>query len=253
MARQTTLANRVQRVDGKSRATRKLRERVSRITRRLERVYGRPTLDGRLPLDNKSDPVDELVFIILSIQTSERGFNTAFAELKRRYPSWDKLLTARIRGIQTVLRPFGLSNQKAHNLRALLQSVKQARGDLTLNFIAGLPVREGEAYLTALPGVGIKTARCVLMYCFGAPVFPVDTHVLRVSKRLGLVPKDLRRKAAHSVLEGLVPPSSRYSLHVNMVKLGRDYCTVASPRCLDCPLRRTCPSYPDGGGIGTTP
>ena len=218
----------------------------------LEVRYGKPYREP-LPLDNKQNPLDELIFIILSLKASEHGFGRVFGALKEVFPSWDLALDSAPEKLENIIKPAGLSRQKAPRIRAILEALKSREGKTSLDFLALMPVAEAEDYLLSLPGVGAKAARCILMYSLGAEVFPVDTHVLRIFKRLGLVPAGLGRKKAHNIIQNMVPPPIRYSLHVNMVIHGRNICATVRPRCVTCPLTHLCLSFPNGPFPGVTP
>lgn len=227
-------------------------ERLREVCSLLESRYGKPSRK-HLPLDNKLDPLDELIFIILSLKTSEHGFERVFDALKEAFPLWDLVLKSPQEKLETILKPAGLSRQKAPRIRAILESLIRREGKASLDFLPTMSLSEAEDYLLSLPGVGEKTARCVLMYSLGAKAFPVDTHVLRIFKRLGLVPADLNRKKAHNIIQDMVPKQIRYSLHVNLVIHGRSNCTTYSPNCVVCPITHLCLSYPDGPFPGVTP
>ena len=202
----------------------------------LNRTAGDP-----LPLGNKPDPTDELFFIILTTMT-QYGASRAFDDVKVAFPSWDELLSddadARLR---VVIQHCGLVNQKAPQILAIARKLHADFGSVTLDPLRDMPDSEAEAYLTSLPRVGKKVARCVLMYSLGRDVLPVDAHVLRVSKRLGLLPEDLSWAKAHNQIHEVVPAEYRYAVHVGFVEHGRIVCTHKKPDCAACVLRRECP------------
>lgn len=207
----------------------------SRVERLLRARYGRPRHH------NKKDPLSELVFILLSTQTREAEYRRTFAALWNTYRSWDRVRRAPPQEIEDLIRFGGFAKRKVSLLQALLNRIHSDRGSTSLRFLRDLSNEEALAYLTSLPGVGAKTARCVLMYSLGRYVLPVDTHVWRVSERLGWVAggkhPDDRRSAE---LEDSVEPRLRYSLHVTMMSHGRSVCGVR-PRCDDCVLEDLCP------------
>jgi DNA (cytosine-5)-methyltransferase 1 len=240
---------------------------IPRIDELLELTY------RSADLGNFADPLDEAVYILLSRQTREAVYQRVFAELKDRWQDWDKVLRARPTTIETVLRPVGLHRQRAAQLRELLQHVRaEARarnyGDkVSLAWLHELDDEEAEAALLAMPGIGPKSARCIMSYSLGRHSFAVDTHVRRVFTRLELVP-DGPRKPDHSAYEALVPPAARSRLHINLVHHGREICRNRNPRCDECPLVSFCPlgrsragAYDDrpvaidlfsgGGGLGS--
>lgn len=211
-----------------------------RIRTALESYYGEPSR-SRLPLGNKRDPLDELIYILLTVQT-QYGVDGVWDALKSRFPTWGHVLRAREESLRRVIEPLGLSQQRAKRIRIVLRAVRDEMGSLSLRKLRRMETSDAEAFLTSLPGVGLKVARCVLMYSCGHDVLPVDAHVLRVSKRLGLIPQKTSWPAAHDAIHSVVRPVDRYSLHVNLVRLGRDICVARSPRCDSCPVAEMCPS-----------
>ena len=193
---------------------------------------------------NRKNPLEELIFILCSIQTNEDLYRTTFQLLRRQFPSFWLLASAPVEDISQAIVIGGLSNQKARKIKRLLAETIERYGRPTLAPLRRLDDDERERELTSLTGVGKKTARCVMMYCFGSTVFPVDTHCWRIARRLGWVrptrpdascsPRDMDR------LQAKIPPHLRFSLHVNMVSLGRDICTPRNPKCGECPIRRYC-------------
>lgn len=215
---------------------RRLRQAESIYTLLLE-AYGHP--------DWRPDfaPMDELILTILSANTSDVNSGRAFERLKDTYPDWHAVLAAPLDELTEVIRPAGLGPTKAPRVQAALRRVLDERGAFDLSFLADLPVDEGLAWLTQLEGVGHKTASIVLLFCFGKPAFPVDTHVQRVTQRLGLAgPKDdpARIKA---LWEALAPPEWFYPLHLNLIRHGRQVCHARKPMCGVCPLQRLCDHF----------
>ena len=206
------------------------------VSTALTRRYGRPTR-----LRNRRDPLEELVFIVLSARTKEYNYLRTYRRLRRRYRSWDALRQARVEEIAATIRIGGLALVKARQIKAILHRLeKDGRSDL--NFLEPLPNDEALSYLTSLPGVGPKTARCVLLFALGRSLFPVDTHVWRVAGRLGLA-KPTGRQPTFSeqiLLEGSVPDPLRLALHVHLVRHGRDTCRSTAPLCERCPLLARC-------------
>lgn len=212
---------------------------MSSIDQRLVDTYGTPDLG------NKDDPLDELIFIILSQMTTHQSFNRVYDRLKACCESWEDVLTMPLRRLKATIKDAGLSNQKAPRIKAILKRIKADFGRLTLQVLFNLENEDAERYLTGLPGVGIKTAKCVLMYSLSRDVLPVDTHVWRVARRLGLVSEEVPYSKVHPTLEAVVPPERRYSFHVNAVLLGQQVCTAVDPNCPECPLQRMCPANRD--------
>lgn len=210
----------------------------ARLRAALATHYGEPSR-SRLPLGNKRDPLDELIYILLTVQT-QYGVDGVWDALKTRFPTWDHVLRAREESLRRVIAPLGLSDQRARRIRTVLRAVRDEMGALSLRRLRRMSTADAEAFLTSLPGVGLKVARCVLMYSCGHEVLPVDAHVLRVSKRIGLLPDETSWNDAHDAIHRAVRPEYRYSLHVNFVRLGRDVCGARTPQCEVCPLVTMC-------------
>jgi endonuclease-3 len=211
---------------------------VRAMHRRLARRFG--------PLDppRRRDPLEELILTVLSQNTSDVNRDRAFASLTERFPTWEDVLHASVEDIADAIRPGGLANTKAPRIQAILSAIEEREGSLDLSFLRDLSDAEVTAYLTALPGVGPKTAACVLAFSLERPALPVDTHVYRTAQRLGLLPAKTSAAAAHAVLEALVPPKLRVQTHVGLIRLGREICKPGRPRCEECPLLDLCPSAP---------
>lgn len=194
-------------------------------------------------LGNFEDPLDELVYIVLSTRTRGVSFQVAYERLKRRYPSWDLLSRGRASVIEKLLRPFGLSRKKTTWLKSILLEIRRREGKCDLQHLRELGDQQAEEYLTSLPGVGLKTARCVLMYSLGRSVFPVDANVWRILERLEVIPARVHYQRIHDLAQARIPPNLRLELHVYSVIHGRDTCLPRAPRCASCCLRDMCP-YP---------
>jgi endonuclease-3 len=194
---------------------------------------------------NLKNPLDELLFIICSTKTGEASYRSTFRSLKETFPTHYQIAEAPAEYIARPIVSGGLSNQKAKAIRELLDVVVATFGEPSLKALRAMSDADAEAFLLSLPGVGKKVARCVLMYSLGRQVFPVDTHCWRIARRLGWVrptqkdkhcaPRDMDR------VQSKIPPELRYSLHVNMISLGREICTPAAPRCDECPVSAWCP------------
>jgi endonuclease III len=209
----------------------------SEVSRRIAAVLHEPRAPyDALPLGNKPDPLDELIFIVLTTMT-QYGPMEIFDDLKRAFPSWDGLLgdDADVRLRATIARG-GLVNQKAPQILAIARRLKADFGRVTLDPLRELDDAHCETYLCSLPRVGKKVARCVMMYSLGREVLPVDAHVLRVSKRIGLLPETISWAKAHDAIEEVVAPDLRYALHVGLVVHGREVCTYRNPKCQECVL-----------------
>lgn len=206
----------------------------------LEAAHGRPARFP-LPLGNKPDPLDELIYIMLTVMT-EFGVEGVFTNLQRRFPTWAHVLMARESSLVAVLRPAGLSEQRAKRIRLLLREVRRREGSVHLNRLRTMDDAYVEQYLTTLPGVGKKVARCVMLYSLRRDVFPVDAHILRVLQRFGLANHRLSLQDAQDVLQRQVPAFLRYNLHINLVVHGRTICRARAPKCAVCVLAERCPS-----------
>ena len=188
------------------------------------------------------DAVAELVLTVLSQNTSDRNSGRAFIQLMRRYPGWAAVADAPADELIETIRGGGLAQQKGPRIQRILEAVRARAPDWNLAFLAEEPLEEARAWLRGLPGVGPKTAACVLLFALGRPALPVDTHVERVAKRLGLVPPGTTAERAHERLEALVPPERYYRFHMLLIKHGRRTCAARAPRCGECPLAAACPS-----------
>jgi len=181
-----------------------------------------------------------LIGTILSQNTSAVNSSRAFQSLKAAFPKWQALAGARAAAIASTIRSAGLSRTKAPRIRAIVQHLLRERGKADLEFLDRMPQRKALDYLTSLPGVGQKTSSCVLLFAFDKPLLPVDTHVHRLSKRLGLVHERAAPEQTQQALEKIVPPRRRHSLHINLIAHGRAVCRP-SPRCDQCALLALCP------------
>jgi endonuclease-3 len=185
-------------------------------------------------------PMDELTLTFLSQNTSDLNSGRAFAALKERYPTWDVVLAAPVEELAATIRAGGLAQQKAPRIQAALRRILAERGAFDIGFLADLPVEEALRWLTSFDGIGHKTASIVLLFCFGKAAFPVDTHVGRVSRRLGVAgPKDSEEKIK-ALWEALVPPAWYYALHLNLIRHGREVCHARTPECRRCVLLEVC-------------
>jgi len=214
---------------------RDLQSRALTVHRRLVGLYGehpdRPLLD----------PVGELVSTILSQNTNDRNRDRAYDQLRERFPAWEEVRDAPVDAVAAAIRPAGLAQTKAPRIQAALRRISAERGAITMDFMAGLPLEEARAWLTAMDGIGPKTAAIVLLFAFGRPAFPVDTHIHRVTRRLGLIPDNASREKAHLLLEALLPPETYYACHLNLIRHGRETCHPRRPACVRCVLLDHCP------------
>ena len=200
----------------------------------LEQVYGRPAPRKRL------GPLDELVLTILSQHTSDANSDRAFESLRARFPTWEAVRNAPEEEIADAIKSGGLATMKAPRIKALLMRLTEERGSLDLDFLYDLNLASAREYLLAIPGVGPKTAACVLLFSCNKPAFPVDTHVHRVSRRLGLIELRTSADEAHRILESMVPEEEVYAFHVNLITHGRRVCKAPRPLCDRCVLAPVC-------------
>lgn len=205
------------------------------ITQNLEAVYGVPS-----PYEGL-DPLDELIATILSQSTSDINSERAFESLKKRFPTWEQARRARPATIAEAIKAGGLANVKAVVIKNILNEIKARCGALELSFLRTLPTAEALAFLTSLKGVGPKTARCVLLFACHQPVFPMDTHIFRIARRLELIPLKCTDEQAHQRLAPLIPPHKHLSLHINLIRHGRSICHPRDPQCHRCCLLDYCP------------
>src|SRR3989339_1701417 len=192
--------------------------------------------------NNYKNPLNELLFIICSTKSSSNNYERAFKSLKRKFPRFDQLACARKKDIAKAIAIGGLYNNKAAIIKKLIASIKLKFGKFSLSSLKHLKISECEALLISLPGAGKKVARCVMMYSLGHKVFPVDAHCWKISKRLGWVRSNNPYCTSKEMdrLQEKIPLNLRFSLHVNMVSLGKDICTFAAPKCTICPIKNYC-------------
>ncbi|MDP9330966.1 MAG: endonuclease III [Actinomycetota bacterium] len=212
--------------------------RVRAILERLRKRY------GELTPPRAVDPLDELILTVLSQHTSDVNAARAFADLRTAYPTWQAVVDAPTGEVADAIRSGGLANSKAPRIQAILRDVHQREGAFDLGVLGTMSDADARGWLTSLPGVGPKTAAVVLSFAFGRDTLPVDTHVHRVSRRLGLVPDKTSAERADLLLHDLVPEGLRTPLHVALIRLGRETCKAPTPRCRECPLKDLCPTAP---------
>jgi len=209
------------------------KQRVRAIRDRLREMYGTPVNAPH------GDPIAELIKTVLSQHTNDRNRDRSFAALRERFPDWEQVRDAPLEELEDAIRPGGLAQQKAPRIRAILEQLGDPP-DLDWTKTAGR--EESLDYLLSLPGVGRKTAACVLIFTWGIPEIPVDVHVHRVGGRLGLFPPKASFEKAHDEMLAIVDPEDAYELHMNLIRHGRELCRP-KPRCGECELRRMCPWY----------
>jgi endonuclease-3 len=208
------------------------------IVEALSGLYGEPVWRPH------GDGMTELVLTILSQNTSDANSGRAFMRLVSRFSTWEALMAADPGEIEVEIQVGGLATTKAPRIKAILEEVWQRQGSFDLSFLGEMPLAEAKAWLRSLPGVGPKTAACVLMFALGRPALPVDTHVGRIARRLGLVPAKTSAAEAHDLLEAMLAPEEVYPFHVSLINHGRRLCRAQRPLCADCPLSERCPTAP---------
>jgi endonuclease-3 len=201
---------------------------------RLLVFYGQPA--WRNPLG----PLDELVSTILSQNTNDANRDRAFQSLRLQFPTWEAVRDAEPAAVVAAIRSAGLGNQKGPRIQEILRQITAERGSLDLSFLREMPLEEARGCLKKFKGVGPKTAAIVLLFSLGRPAFPVDTHIYRVTGRIGLRPEKMTVEQAHSHLEKLFPPDAYYAAHLNIIRLGREICLARKPACERCPLCEIC-------------
>ena len=213
--------------------------------RRLRAIHARLAKTfGALEPPRAADPLDELILTVLSQHTSDLNAERAFGALREAYPTWQAVVDAPSPGVADAIRHGGLANTKAPRIQAILREVREREGAFSLDRLRALSDADARAYLTSLPGIGPKTAAVVLSFALGRDAMPVDTHVHRVTKRLGIIPAKASAERADRVLHDLIPDGLRTPLHVAFIQLGRQICRAPTPRCAACPLKDLCPTAP---------
>jgi endonuclease-3 len=192
----------------------------------------------------RSDPLEELILTVLSQHTSDVNAERAFESLRAALPSWADVVRVPTRAVADAIRSGGLADTKAPRIQAILREVEEQRGVFDLSYLRELSDEQARMELVSLPGVGPKTAAVVLSFALGRDAMPVDTHVHRVTRRLGLVPPTTSAERADRILHELVPAGLRTPLHVALIRLGREICKAPTPRCRICPLKDICPTAP---------
>ena len=212
-------------------------QRALAVHERLLAHYGQPEWRNPLP------PLDELISTILSQNTNDINRDAAFNTLKAALPSWEAVRDAPEQTVVEAIRTAGLANQKGPRIQAVLKAISEERGELSLEFLRDVPKQEASEWLQRFKGVGPKTAAIVLQFSLDMPAFPVDTHIYRVTGRIGLRPPKMSADQAHTYFEEVLPEESFYAAHLNIIRLGREICQARKPKCPDCPLQDLCDYY----------
>lgn len=207
------------------------------VHQRLIDFYGHPTWRNPLP------PVDELVSTILSQNTNDTNRDRAFRSLVERYPTWEEVRDADPDQLVETIKSAGLANQKGPRIQNILRQITEQRGEIDLDFLADMSTEDARQWLLQFKGVGPKTAAIVLQFSLGKPAFPVDTHIYRVTGRLGIRPENMTADKAHDYLSTLFPAQAYYPAHLNIIRLGREICQARKPKCDICPLQDICAYY----------
>ena len=210
---------------------------IKEVLKLLRKEYGQKRWQAR------NEPIAVLVQTILSQNTSDINSERAFKHLLASFDGWEEIADADVRWIREVIKTGGLGAVKARYIQQALQEIRRSRGGFDLDILRKLPVDEARDWLRQLPGVGMKTASVVLLFSLGMPALPVDTHVFRVAKRLGLIDSKVSVEKAHRLLEILVPPQDIFRFHILLIEHGRKICKAQRPRCGECLLGSLCPSY----------
>jgi endonuclease-3 len=200
----------------------------------LLQAFGEPIWRNPLPA------IDELVSTILSQNTNDVNRDRGFNALRTNLPTWEAVRDAKAEDVINAIRPAGLANQKGPRIQQVLRAITEERGSLNLDFLAGLPVEEARSWLMKFNGVGPKTAAIVLCFSLNMPAFPVDTHIYRVTGRIGLRPEKMTVEQAHPFIESVFPPETYYAAHLNLIRLGREICGARKPNCPKCPIIKLC-------------
>jgi endonuclease-3 len=212
-------------------------ENIPYIIQNLKAVYGVPQVEKGL------DPLDVLIETILSQSTTNINSRRAFNSLKQKFPNWEQARRARTTSIEAAIKSGGLARQKSIRIKNLLNEIYQRRLSLDLSFLHTAPLDEAKEFLASFKGVGPKTIACTLLFACNRPVFPIDTHIFRIARRLGLIPEKISDKEAHKIMEDILPPERYYEIHVNIIRHGRKICRPQNPLCEDCCLLDYCQYY----------
>jgi len=211
-----------------------LKKRALKVHEKLLEAFGEPIWRNPLPA------IDELVSTILSQNTNDINRDRAFNALRDKFPTWEQVRDAKTREVIAAIKTAGLANQKGPRIQKVLGAITEERGTLNLDFLADLPTEEARAWLMKFNGVGPKTAAIVLCFSLNKPAFPVDTHIFRVTGRIGLRPGKMTVEQAHPYLESVFPPETYYAAHLNIIRLGRQVCNARKPNCPKCPVIKLC-------------
>lgn len=212
-------------------------ESITYIIQNLKFVYGVPEPEGGL------DPLDVLIETMLSQSTTNVNSRRAFESLKRRFPTWEEARRARAISIESAIKSGGLARQKSVRIKNLLNEIHERRGSLDLSFLYSAPIEEAIRFLASFKGAGPKTVACTLLFACSRPVFPIDTHIFRIARRLGLITEKCTDQQAHKLMAAMLPEDRYYEVHINLIRHGRKVCRPQKPRCEQCCLVDYCRYY----------
>ena len=215
----------------------KLQQKAKIISDTLEDLFGIPTWDGT------EDVLECLILTILSQNTTDVSRDKGYAQLREKFPTWEDVLNADADAVEETIKIVGLGKQKTETIKNFLSWLKSEYNDLSLEFIHDMKTEDALEFLIQHKGIGIKTASVTLSFACGRDVFPVDTHILRISKRLGLIPQNCSAEKAHLELPTLIPKGKTYPFHMNLIYFGRQICNARKPLCEKCPLTEHCLYY----------
>ncbi len=216
-----------------------VKRKLKTVDRLLEKQYG-----TRKRRRKRVDPLDELIRTILSQNTNDKNRDRAYAAMREAFPTWDDVMSAPRARLERVLKPGGLAKTKSARIQKILRSIAKS-GELSLDYLRRLPTEEVEEALESFDGVGPKTTRCVLLFSLGREAFPIDTHIFRVLKRLGIVPSRMTAAKAHEYVPQFVAEGRSYALHLNIIAHGKAVCHARNPACDACVIRKQCDYYAD--------
>ncbi|MFP4116745.1 MAG: endonuclease III domain-containing protein [Candidatus Aenigmatarchaeota archaeon] len=211
--------------------------KLNKVMNLLREEYGVPQVSGR------GDPIQSLIQVILSQNTNDVNRDRAYRKLTEKFNDPEDIMEAEVEEVSEVISVAGLHNTKGKRMKECLERIKEERGELTLDFLDEMDVEEAKQWLRELPGIGPKSAAVILNFTFGKEAFPVDTHVFRVTKRLGLIPEKSTREKAHEILEEKIPGERKQEFHINLIKHGREICKARKPLCGECLLSKICDFY----------
>jgi endonuclease III len=213
------------------------REKIPYVLQNLKAVYGTPETENNL------DPLDCLIETILSQSTTNVNSQRAFANLKQYFADWEAVRRARLSSIEAAIRSGGLARQKSVIIKRILKEIKEKRGSLDLSFLRTVPLVEAKEFLAGFKGVGPKTIACVLLFACQRAVFPIDTHIFRIARRLRLIPEKGSDQQAHAMMEQIIPAARFYEAHINIIRHGRKICRPQKPLCEACVIVDYCQYY----------